>query len=472
MAGTSGQSLRIEAVNIKLLNNADLNVKYQVHIQDIGWQDWKQNGEMAGTEGQSLRLEAIRIELDNSEDYTIMYRVHIQDIGWQDWKQNGETAGTVGQSLRIEAIEIKIVKNLKLEVNYKYNENANTVTATIKSNKKLSSINDSLWALSEDKLSYSKEYDVNDSYNVTVKDLDGMEKQIQVNITQIIEPISMVKYSSHIGNYGWEKKYSKIDGEVSGTIEQSTRLEAIQISLGTSEKIPKGASIKYQVHIQDVGWQEWKQDGEIAGTVGESKRLEAIKIEIEGLEGYCVEYRVYVQGSGWQKWKSDGAIAGTTGEEKRLEAIQIRIVKEEDKTIEPSVEYQAYVQKDGWQEKKLENTIAGITDQSKRIEGLTIALTGASEQSTIKYRVYTKNSWQDWKNNGEIVGSIGQTGINAIQIELENLEGYSIEYRTYISDHGWQKWRKDGETSGIIGDNNIEAIQIRIVYDTSVTLEP
>ena len=87
MAGTSGQSLRIEAVNIKLLNNADLNVKYQVHIQDIGWQDWKQNGEMAGTEGQSLRLEAIRIELDNSEDYTIMYRVHIQDIGWQDWKQ-------------------------------------------------------------------------------------------------------------------------------------------------------------------------------------------------------------------------------------------------------------------------------------------------------------------------------------------------------------------------------------------------
>jgi N-acetylmuramoyl-L-alanine amidase len=38
----------------------------------------------------------------------IIYRVHVQDIGWTEWKQNGETAGTTGQSKRIEAIEIKL----------------------------------------------------------------------------------------------------------------------------------------------------------------------------------------------------------------------------------------------------------------------------------------------------------------------------------------------------------------------------
>ena len=77
MAGTSGKSLRLEAMNIKLLNNEDknLHIKYQVHVQDEGWQNWRTDGEMAGTSGKSLRLEAIRILLDNSEDYSIMYRV-------------------------------------------------------------------------------------------------------------------------------------------------------------------------------------------------------------------------------------------------------------------------------------------------------------------------------------------------------------------------------------------------------------
>ena len=112
MAGTSGKSLRLEAMNIKLLNNEDknLHIKYQVHVQDEGWQNWRTDGEMAGTSGKSLRLEAIRILLDNSEDYSIMYRVHVQDEGWQDWRTDGEMAGTSGKSLRLEAIQIKIIK--------------------------------------------------------------------------------------------------------------------------------------------------------------------------------------------------------------------------------------------------------------------------------------------------------------------------------------------------------------------------
>ena len=72
-------------------------VKYQTHIQDVGWQAYKSNGQMSGTEGQSKRLEGIKIQAENLK---IKYQVHIQDIGWQDWKKDGQMAGTEGQSKR------------------------------------------------------------------------------------------------------------------------------------------------------------------------------------------------------------------------------------------------------------------------------------------------------------------------------------------------------------------------------------
>ncbi|WP_405317240.1 hypothetical protein, partial [Faecalibacillus faecis] len=36
-------------------------VSYRTHIQSIGWQDYKTNGELSGTEGKALRLEGIKI---------------------------------------------------------------------------------------------------------------------------------------------------------------------------------------------------------------------------------------------------------------------------------------------------------------------------------------------------------------------------------------------------------------------------
>lgn len=94
--------------NIKGTYNSDdyqLNedyLKYQVHIQNIGWQEEKENGEFAGTEGQGLRVEAIVIH----SNIPIQYRVHIQDKGWSEYVPNSCIAGTIGESLRIEAIEI------------------------------------------------------------------------------------------------------------------------------------------------------------------------------------------------------------------------------------------------------------------------------------------------------------------------------------------------------------------------------
>ena len=67
------------------------SVNYQTHVQDIGWQTSKKDGQTAGTVNQSKRLEAIKISLSKNSSYTgeIQYQTHIQDIGWQDWKSNG-----------------------------------------------------------------------------------------------------------------------------------------------------------------------------------------------------------------------------------------------------------------------------------------------------------------------------------------------------------------------------------------------
>ena len=110
ICGTTGQSKRLEAINI-LLNNIPGGIEYCTHVQDIGWMDWVTDGAMSGTSGQSKRLEAIRIRLtgEAAEKYDIYYRVHSQNFGWMDWAKNGEAAGTAGYSYRMEAVEIVMV---------------------------------------------------------------------------------------------------------------------------------------------------------------------------------------------------------------------------------------------------------------------------------------------------------------------------------------------------------------------------
>lgn len=478
-AGTVGQGLRLEGIKIDLGKKIDENIsiQYQTHVENIGWQDWKQNGELAGTTGRDLRLEALRIKLtgENKEEYKVAYRVHVQDIGWQDWRYDGAIAGTVGQSKRIEAIEIKILKKPKFDIDYTYNSEENTVTATIKSDKEIKSISDSTWTISQDKKSCQKTYNSNDKYNVTVKDCDGIEQNLDVNITQVIERPSKIKYYSHVSDIGWEDKYSRIDGETSGTTGKGKRLEAIRISLGNSDEILPGASIKYQVHVQNYGWMDWKKDGEIAGTTGEEKRIEAIKIKLEGMENYTVQYKTYIQGIGWQKWVSDSQLSGTTGSGLRIEAIQIQVLKKEEKIIEPEAEYQVHISNRGWQDTVSEDKIAGTTGQASGIDSLKINLKGINAGEGIKYQSYIAGKgWQDEVSNGQETGKANENkNIEAIKIKLENLEDYSVEYRVHVSNYGWQKWKKNGEIAGVVNKGiKIEAIQIRVVYKGSETLEP
>ena len=66
---------------------------------------------MSGTSGQSLRLEAMKIELTGNmaNSYDVYYRVHAQDFGWLGWAKNGEMSGTSGCSKRLEALQVVLV---------------------------------------------------------------------------------------------------------------------------------------------------------------------------------------------------------------------------------------------------------------------------------------------------------------------------------------------------------------------------
>jgi len=263
-SGTESRSLRVEAIKVNINNISNLGVKYSAHVQNIGWQSYAANGAIAGTTNQSKRVEAIKIELTGTAaaNYDIYYRVHCQDYGWLGWAKNGNPAGTKGYSKRMEAIEICLVAK-------------------------------------------------------------GAAAPGTTSNTYV-EKLNTVSYSTHIQDIGWQA--NKTDGAVSGTSGQSKRLEAIKISMPLKQY---PGSIQYRSHVQDKGWLGFVSDGAISGTSGQSKRLEAIQIKLIGemAQNYDIYYRVHVQNIGWLGWAKNGASAGTQGYSYRLEAVQIQLVK-------------------------------------------------------------------------------------------------------------------------------------------------
>lgn len=112
VAGTTGQSKRLEGIKAKLQSASELgSLQYCAHVQTYGWRGWSTDGELTGTTGESKRLEALRVRLTGEleKQFDVWYRVHVQTYGWMGWACNGNPAGTAGQSKRLEALQIMIL---------------------------------------------------------------------------------------------------------------------------------------------------------------------------------------------------------------------------------------------------------------------------------------------------------------------------------------------------------------------------
>ena len=258
MSGTSGRSLRLEAMQIHL-KNANGGIQYQTHVQNIGWMDWVSDGAASGTSGRSLRLEAIRIRLTGAvaKQYDIYYRVHAQNVGWMGWAKNGEASGTAGYSYRLEGIEIQLVA--KGAAAPGSTDRAFVEPFGVSYQSHVQNIGWQGWKSNGEASGTSGQALRLEGMNIKLEGIDGG-----------------IEYRTHVQNIGWMDWVA--NGAVSGTSGRSLRLEAINIRL--TGNAANRYDIYYRVHAQNVGWMGWAKNGDAAGTAGFSYRLEAIQIQL------------------------------------------------------------------------------------------------------------------------------------------------------------------------------------------------
>lgn len=485
ISGTTGQSLPMEALKIKLVDApAGAKINYQAHVQNIGWiNQWQSNGETAGTTGCGLNLEAIKITLEGLPGYTIQYQVHVKNIGWQNFVSDGQIAGTTGQSLDIEAIRIKIIPIINpseigisrngtatCAVNYIpvtgitlnkssstiYAGNSETLSANIApENASKKTIN---WTSSDSSIATVDSSGTvtgikAGNATITATSADGNKTAICNYIVNEHNP--SVTCQGQVQDVGWQNPVG--DSGIIGTTGMNLRLESIKITLNDA---PAGARIKYQVFVQNIGWQNVNYDGSIAGTIGQSLRIEAIRISLENMPGYSVAYRANVQNIGWVPWGIDGEDIGTTDRSLRIDALQVKIIKS------VGVSYQTHVQNIGWQSPVSNGAISDTNGQPLRIEALNANLVNAPSGASIEYKAQVQNiGWQNYVANGVTAGTIGQSlAIESISMNLKNLPGYSIQYQVFVENLGWQSWCENGQVAGTVGRGlKIKGLRIRVV---------
>jgi len=410
-AGTTGKSLRLEAIKMKVSGVDGLGINYRSHVQNVGWQSAVSDGAISGTEGKSLRLEAIEVSLTgvNKDNYDVYYRVHSQQFGWLDWAVNGEKAGTAGYSYRIEALQIVVLSK-------ESGEAPTNRTNTFYEKPKV--------VASSHVQSQGWKYNISgDTIGTTGKSLRveafGLKLSNAAN--------SSIEYTAHLANIGWMSAY-KADGATAGTTGQSRAVEAVKIRL--KGDIAQQYNIYYRAHVAHLGWLDWASNDAVAGSVGFGYAIEAIQYaivpKVKAAPGttttpYCyaptVNYLSYVRESGWTSAVTNGGTAGTTGQSKKMEAVKMSVADIDNLGIQ----YSTHVSNVGWTSFVNGDEVSGQVDAGKQVEAIKIKLTGYnSKHFNVWYRVYSASyGWLGWTSNGNIAGTtaIGYAA-EAIQVVI------------------------------------------------------
>lgn len=402
VAGTTGQALRLEALQIKVSGVEGLGIKYRAHVQTYGWQDYVQNGEIAGTTGKSKRLEAIQIELTGAQkdNYDVYYRVHAQSYGWLNWAKNGECSGTKGYAKRIEALEIRILP--------KGSTRPEGSGSSFVERKELS--------MSAHVQSYGWL-----TANGSMLGTTGKGKRLEA-IT--INPIGYdfnVEYSVHVQSYGWTPYMT--NGQQAGTVGQGKRLEAVRIRLSGNDAAKY--DIYYRTHVQSAGWLDWAKNDEIAGSTGSSLRMEAMEIVVVP--------------------KGQGAPGATSN---------INLAK-------PAILYSAYGASYGWQGYASDRQISGTTGSGIAISDLRIKTSG-NPYVGVRYSVYRNGAWSAYASDD---ANLGTGDIQAIKVELtgSNAKYFNVYYRVHSQSLGWQGWASNGSAAGTMNiGKTVQAIEMVI----------
>ncbi len=101
------------------------HVSYRTHVQRVGWQRYVTDGSMSGTSGRSLRLEGINVKVASLPcSGGIQYRTHVQRIGWQGWRllaapgghpDRARAQGQVGPGPRVQGHNAALLRPVQAE---------------------------------------------------------------------------------------------------------------------------------------------------------------------------------------------------------------------------------------------------------------------------------------------------------------------------------------------------------------------
>ena len=277
---------------------------------------------------------------------------------------------------------------------------------------------------------------------------------------------------AHVARLGWQAAVE--DGATAGTTGRSLALEALRVSLSSSD-YSDGSAVEVDAHVSGIGWQGWDSPSPSeGGTTGQARAVEAVRLRLTGAiaDDYDVWYRVHAAGIGWMGWAKDGEDAGTTGMSCPVEAVQVKLVRKGEAAPGstqmaslslPKISFATFSGSD-WQSSVGQNAISGTIGQSTPIHGLK-AQVDSDISGSIEYRVHLSNiGWNDFVSDNALSGLENSSeSIQAVQIRLTGdlAKYFDITYRVYVDNIGWLGWTKNGMSAGTTSCSlNVQAIQI------------
>ncbi|KHD38501.1 hypothetical protein NL50_03050 [Clostridium acetobutylicum] len=505
-SGTVGQSLRVEAFKINLINApAGAKIKYSAHVENIGWMNPVYSPDLIGTVGKGLRMEAFKISLENMPGYSIQYRAHVQNIGWQDWVKDGAIAGTSGQGLRIEALEVKLVKSpdaqsisvdpnqsslvvgntttLKATTNptdawiasTSWNS-SNTAVATVDADGKVTAISAgtaTITATVNGNLTASSNITVTSPITVASVSLSKTTDSLNVGdtdtLTANILPTNATKKDvtwkssnnsvATVDNTGKVTAISAGTANITATSVDGNQTGSCSVTVKSTQT--DGISVSYQANVQGQGWQSPVSDSQTAGTVGQGLNLNGLKIQLlNAPSGARIKYQTQVENLGWQPIVYDGNESGSGGQALRVEAIKIYL----ENMPGYIVQYQAQVQNIGWQNWVNDGALAGTVGQGLRLEALRIRII---KDVHVQYQAHIQNiGWKDAVTDGTIISTNAKPfEFEAFKVNLQNAPaGAKIQYQAHVQNIGWMDPVYDGALAGTTGQSlRLEALKIQLV---------
>ena len=516
MAGTKGEFLRMEALDLSLRNAPEgSSIRADALVEGEGWQGWREGS--VGTTGRYLEMQAMKVELTGpvAEGYDVWYRAQCEHYGWMGWAKNGDPVGNEGYGYRLEAVQVLLLpkgsqapgptdnsfmRDEEPHVDYR----AHTAKYGW-----LPTVSDGAMAGTKGEFLRMEALDLSlrnapEGSSIRADALvegegwqgwregsvgtTGRYLEMQAMKVELTGPVAEgydVWYRAQCEHYGW-MGWAK-NGDPVGNEGYGYRLEAVQVLL-----LPKGSQapgptdnsfmrdeephVDYRAHTAKYGWLRTVSDGAMAGTKGEGLRLEAFTISSR-VSGVEVQARSYVSGLGWQEWSRSGSVCGTTGQSRALEAIELKL--DGPNAASYDVWYRVQMQTYGWLGWTKSGFIAGAAGLGKNIEAISVVLLPAGssapgsthlpslEKQSIEYAAlsFSDGSWGDLVCDGALAGTAGKSlPMYAFKVSVNpvGMQG-GVRYSAHTATYGWLPDVANGAVAGRPGNSKqIEALRISL----------